>query len=60
MCGKYHRDDDQPAIIYASGTKYWYQHDKRHRDGVDGHPPGPAFIRANGTKEWYQHGVRMR
>ena len=26
--GKYHRDNDQPAIIYADGSKSWYQNGK--------------------------------
>ena len=26
--GKYHRDNDQPAIINANGSKSWYQNDK--------------------------------
>ena len=23
--GNLHRDGDQPAVIYATGTQYWYQ-----------------------------------
>jgi hypothetical protein len=23
-----HRDNDQPAMIYPDGTKYWFQHGK--------------------------------
>ena len=26
--GKYHRDNDQPAIILANGSKDWYQNGK--------------------------------
>ena len=26
--GEQHRDNDQPALIYADGTKSWYQNDK--------------------------------
>ena len=26
--GKYHRDNDQPAMINADGSKRWYQNDK--------------------------------
>ena len=26
--GEYHRDNDQPAIIYANGEKRWYQNGK--------------------------------
>ena len=26
--GKYHRDNDQPAVIYANGSKGWCQNGK--------------------------------
>ena len=26
--GVSHRDNDQPAVIYANGSKFWYQNDK--------------------------------
>ena len=44
--GKLHRDDG-PAIMYASGTKEWWQHGECHRDN------GPAIEYANGHKEWW-------
>jgi len=47
--GLRHREDG-PAIEYANGDKFWYQHDILHRDD------GPAIEWANGTKYWYQHG----
>ena len=25
---KRHREDDQPAVIWADGTKYWYKNGK--------------------------------
>src|SRR5436190_20529519 len=38
--GLTHRDDDQPAVIWANGEEWWYQNGKRHRDGDQ-----PAIIR---------------
>ena len=49
--GKYHRDDDQPAIIWGSGSQEWYQKGWRHRDG-----DRPAIIYGDGTQEWRQNG----
>ncbi len=31
--GKFHRDDDLPAIIHANGTQAWYKEGTMHRDG---------------------------
>jgi hypothetical protein len=45
---------DGPACEYANGEKYWFQHNKRHRDD------GPAIVCANGEKHWYKHGKRHR
>jgi hypothetical protein len=47
--GKYHRDDDLPAIVFPNGTKEWYQDGLFHRDG-----DMPAVEYSNGTKYWYQ------
>ena len=41
-----HRDDG-PAIIYANGTKAWFQHGMRHRED------GPAYIGHDGRKVWF-------
>lgn len=49
--GKYHRDGDLPAIVYADGTKQWYVNGKRHRDGNL-----PAVECSTGDKEWWVHG----
>ena len=38
-----------PALIYANGTKYWFQNGKMHRLG------GPAVTHVNGTRLWYQN-----
>jgi len=48
--GQLHRDNDQPAVINADGSKEWYQNDLLHRDGDK-----PAVINADGTKYWYQN-----
>jgi len=47
---RYHRDNDQPAVIYSSGTKEWYRNGQRHRDNDK-----PAVIYSSGSKEWYQN-----
>jgi hypothetical protein len=31
--GKFHRDNDLPAVIYEDGDKFWYQNGMRHREG---------------------------
>lgn len=49
--GKFHRDEDLPAVIWKDGSKFWFQDDKLHRDGDQ-----PAEIRADGTQQWYQNG----
>ena len=48
--GKYHRDNDLPAIIFSDGRQDWYQHGNYHRDN-----DLPAIICSNGTQEWYQN-----
>ena len=52
---KIHNFDDLPAIIYASGTQYWYQNGKLHRNGDN-----PAIIWPDGSKQWYQNNKRHR
>jgi hypothetical protein len=52
---KLHRDNDKPAIEYASGSKEWYQNGKRHR-GND----KPAVEYADGIKEWWSNGKLHR
>jgi hypothetical protein len=46
--GKFHRDDG-PAIEYAHGDKFWFQHGEFHRND------GPAIEYANGDTKWCQH-----
>ena len=48
--GKLHRDNDQPAIIYANGRREWYQQGQLHRDN------GPAVITPNNIAVWYEYG----
>lgn len=51
--GQWHRIHG-PALIFPSGTKYWYQNGQRHR------LEGPAIENADGDKFWYQNGQRHR
>ena len=53
--GERHRDNDQPALIYADGSKCWYQNGKQHRDNDQ-----PAVILADGSKYWYQNGELIK
>jgi hypothetical protein len=53
--GKFHSFNDQPAIIWTNGTKWWYYHGEIHRDNDQ-----PAIINSGGTKMWYQHGELHR
>jgi hypothetical protein len=53
--GKFHSFNDQPAVIWTNGTKWWYQHGKLHRDNDQ-----PAVIHVDGLKLWYQHGTRIK
>ena len=53
--GKYHRDNDLPAVISKDGDQFWYKNGKRHRDN-----DLPAFITVNGHQYWYQNGLKHR
>jgi len=48
--GKWHRDGDQPAMIFATGCRLWYKEGKCHREGDN-----PAMI-FKGCKHWYKEG----
>jgi hypothetical protein len=48
--GLLHREDDLPAVEYATGTKQWYKNGKRHRED------GPACEYPDGTKCWFING----
>ena len=52
--GKMHSVDDEPAVVYADGTKWWYRENEIHRDA------GPAVVWSNGTQEWWQNNRRHR
>lgn len=53
--GQYHGTGDNPAIIFPSGTKYWYKNGVTHRDGGK-----PAFIHSDGSMKWFENGVLIR
>jgi len=50
-----HRENDEPAIIYENGSKFWYKNGQRHREGDE-----PAYISACGGKLWYKNGQPHR
>lgn len=51
--GRYHRVGG-PAIEFADGSKYWYQHGNLHRTG------GPAVEYPEGSYSWIRHGRHHR
>src|SRR5579871_2054192 len=53
--GRFHSNDDQPAIVRANGKREWWQNGKQHRNNNH-----PAVIHADGTKEWWQNGKHHR
>ena len=53
--GVLHREDDEPAVIYANGTQMWYRDGKLHRED-----DSPAIIHADGTQMWYRNGELHR
>ncbi len=46
--------DDEPALIYANGNKYWYKKGVVHREN------GPAILWNNEDQEWYKDGKLHR
>jgi len=48
----FHREDG-PAIEYADGSKFWFNHGYLHR--LD----GSAIEAFNGDKYWYYHGKHI-
>jgi hypothetical protein len=52
--GRLHSVNDQPAVVYTDGTKWWYKQGQIHRDG------GPAVVHPNGVEEWWQNNKRHR
>jgi hypothetical protein len=53
--GKYHRDNDLPAIVFKSGTQKWYKDGQLHRDC-----DMPACIYSDGSFHYYINGKRHR
>ena len=51
--GELHREDG-PAVVFVTGTTYWYLNNKCHRED------GPAIDHSNGTTYWYLNGQRHR
>ena len=51
--GQWHRIHG-PALIFPSGTKYWYQNGQLHRTD------GPAALYARGDHVWYYDGAPHR
>ena len=52
--GRYHREGDEPAIEYLSGSKEWWINGKWHRED------GPAFEYVSGYKAWLINGKYHR
>jgi len=50
--GRLHRENE-PAIEYQDGSRYWYRNGKLHRED------GPAVEYDDGTKEWYINGIQI-
>ena len=51
----FHRDSDQPAVIYSSELQKYYKNGKLHRDGDK-----PAMIYPNGSKFYFKNGKLHR
>jgi hypothetical protein len=50
---EFHRDGDEPAVVWKDGSKYYYKNGKCHRDGVK-----PAIEHTDGFKRYYKNGVK--
>lgn len=53
--GKVHRDGDEPAVTYQSGTQEWVKNNKWHREGDK-----PAVIDSDGEMTWAVDDKRHR
>jgi outer membrane lipoprotein-sorting protein len=53
--GKYHRENDKPAVIYSNGDMSWLKNDKYHRENDK-----PAIIYNDGRLCWYIDGEFIR
>lgn len=52
--GRLHSENNAPAVVYADGTRWWYDEGRIHRVGA------PAVILSNGTQEFWQNNQRHR
>jgi len=52
---KIHNENDEPALIFNDGSKFWYNKNKLHRTDDK-----PAAEYADGTKEWWINGKLHR
>ena len=52
---QFHRENDQPAIIYSNGSTSWWITGRRHRENDQ-----PAIIYSNGSMEWWVKGKRIK
>jgi hypothetical protein len=50
--GKFHSKDNQPAIHYSNGNRFWFSHGVLHRED------GPAIKWCDGRDEYYLKGVK--
>jgi hypothetical protein len=46
--GKFHQDNNEPALVMSDGTKNWYKHGTQHRD------VGPAVTWSDGDYLYYK------
>ena len=53
--GERHRENDQPAVVYADGSQLWFYHGELHRENDQ-----PAIVYTSGSKQWYYHGKLHR
>ena len=50
-----HSTDDEPAVTYADGTRWWYAKGQIHRSQGK-----PAVVWHNGVEEFWEQGQRLR
>lgn len=55
--GKWHREDDKPAIVYANGRREWYVNGKLHREHDK---PAVIYGVNNCHREWRWNGKLHR
>lgn len=48
-----HRDNDQPTLVFKSGTKLWFKKGELYRLN------GPAIEYYDGIKDYYINGKRL-